>query len=72
MKSDCESDGDDVEQNNLQGALVVRKSKISWSDVAGLDSVKGILKEAVTLQTKNPQGILLFGVSNRGNFHQQI
>lgn len=64
MKSDRESDEDDIEQNELQGALVIRSSKITWSDVAGLEHAKKTLKELAALKTENPLGVLLFGVRN--------
>lgn len=77
-KSDSDSDGDDPEkkklQSKLEGAIVVEKPKIKWSDVAGLEGAKEALKEAVILPIKFPhlftgkrvawRGILLFGVSS--------
>lgn len=77
-KSDSDSDGDDPEkkklQEKLQGAIVVEKPKVKWSDVAGLEGAKEALKEAVILPIKFPhlftgkrvawKGILLFGVSS--------
>lgn len=76
-KSDSDSEGDDPEkkklQAKLQGAIVIEKPKVKWSDVAGLDLAKEALKEAVILPIKFPhlftgkrvawKGILLFGVS---------
>lgn len=76
-KSDSDSDGDDPEKKKLQakleGAIVIEKPKIKWSDVAGLEGAKEALKEAVILPIKFPhlftgkrvawKGILLFGVS---------
>lgn len=76
-KSDSDSDGDDPEkkklQSKLEGAIVVEKPKVKWSDVAGLEGAKEALKEAVILPIKFPhlftgkrvawKGILLFGVS---------
>jgi vacuolar protein-sorting-associated protein 4 len=76
-KSDSDSDDDDPEkkklQSKLEGAIVVEKPKIKWSDVAGLEGAKEALKEAVILPIKFPhlftgkrvpwKGILLFGVS---------
>lgn len=76
-KSDSDSDGEDPEkkklQSKLEGAIVVEKPKVKWSDVAGLDMAKEALKEAVILPIKFPhlftgkrvawKGILLFGVS---------
>lgn len=75
-KSDSDSDGDDPEkkklQGKLEGAIVVEKPHVKWSDVAGLDAAKEALKEAVILPIRFPhlfsgkrvpwKGILLFGV----------
>jgi vacuolar protein-sorting-associated protein 4 len=77
-KSDSDSEGDDPEkkklQSKLEGAIVVEKPKVKWSDVAGLEGAKEALKEAVILPIKFPhlftgkrvawKGILLFGVSS--------
>lgn len=74
---DDESDSDDPEkkklQGKLEGAIVIEKPDVKWSDVAGLDGAKEALKEAVILPIKFPhlftgkripwKGILLFGVS---------
>ena len=76
-KSDSDSDSDDPEkkklQGKLEGAIVVEKPHVKWSDVAGLEGAKEALKEAVILPIKFPhlftgkrvpwKGILLFGVS---------
>ena len=75
--SDSDSDSDDPEkkklQGKLEGAIVVEKPHVKWSDVAGLEGAKEALKEAVILPIKFPhlftgkrvpwKGILLFGVS---------
>jgi ATP-dependent Zn protease len=75
-KSDSDSDSDDPEKKKLQakleGAIVVEKPCVKWSDVAGLEGAKEALKEAVILPIKFPhlftgkripwKGILLFGV----------
>lgn len=60
-------------QGKLEGAIVVEKPHVKWSDVAGLDAAKEALKEAVILPIRFPhlftgkripwKGILLFGVS---------
>lgn len=71
-----DSDSDDPEKKKLQakleGAIVVEKPHVKWSDVAGLEGAKEALKEAVILPIKFPhlftgkripwKGILLFGV----------
>lgn len=76
-KSDSDSDSDDPEkkklQSKLEGAIVVEKPHVQWSDVAGLEGAKEALKEAVILPIRFPhlftgkripwKGILLFGVS---------
>lgn len=75
-KNDSDDDGDDPEakklQNKLEGAIVVEKPCVKWSDIAGLEGAKEALKEAVILPIKFPhlftgkripwKGILLFGV----------
>jgi ATP-dependent Zn protease len=75
-KSDSDSDSDDPEkkklQSKLEGAIVMEKPCVNWSDVAGLEGAKEALKEAVILPIKFPhlftgkripwKGILLFGV----------
>lgn len=75
-KSDSDSDDDDPEKKKLlaklEGAIVVEKPSVKWSDVAGLEGAKEALKEAVILPIKFPhlftgkripwKGILLFGV----------
>lgn len=72
-----DSDSEDPEkkklQSKLEGAIVIEKPHVKWSDVAGLDGAKEALKEAVILPIKFPhlftgkripwKGILLFGVS---------
>ena len=75
-KSDSDSDSDPEKkklQSKLEGAIIVEKPKVKWSDVAGLEGAKEALKEAVILPIKFPhlftgkrvpwKGILLFGVS---------
>lgn len=80
---DDESDSDDPEkkklQSKLEGAIVIEKPHVKWSDVAGLDGAKEALKEAVILPIKFPhlftgkripwKGILLFGVSMHLSFY---
>ncbi|GLG98818.1 Vacuolar protein sorting-associated protein 4B [Gryllus bimaculatus] len=79
-KSDSDSDSDDPEkkklQTKLEGAIVVEKPHVKWSDVAGLEGAKEALKEAVILPIKFPhlftgkripwKGILLFGPPGTG------
>lgn len=60
----CRSAGgsDDEEENaedkkfkqQLDGAIVMEKPNIQWSDVAGLEAAKEALKEAVILPIKFP------------------
>ncbi|EEB18887.1 vacuolar sorting protein 4A, putative [Pediculus humanus corporis] len=79
-KSDSDSDDDDPEKKKLlaklEGAIVVEKPSVKWSDVAGLEGAKEALKEAVILPIKFPhlftgkripwKGILLFGPPGTG------
>ncbi|CAH1390418.1 unnamed protein product [Nezara viridula] len=79
-KSDSDSDSDDPEkkklQSRLEGAIVVEKPCVQWSDIAGLEGAKEALKEAVILPIKFPhlftgkripwKGILLFGPPGTG------
>lgn len=63
-------------QSQLQGAIVMEKPNVKWSDVAGLEGAKEALKEAVILPIKFPhlftgkrtpwRGILLFGPPGTG------
>ena len=77
-KHDSNSDEEDPEKKKLlskiEGAIVIEKPSVKWSDVAGLEGAKESLKEAVILPIKFPhlftgkrtpwKGILLFGVSD--------
>ncbi|KAJ8924966.1 hypothetical protein NQ315_001131 [Exocentrus adspersus] len=79
-KSDSDDDDDDPDkkklQSKLEGAIVVEKPHVKWSDVAGLDAAKEALKEAVILPIRFPhlfsgkrvpwKGILLFGPPGTG------
>ena len=82
---DGDSDSDSSEDpekkkmmTKLEGAIVMEKPNIKWSDVAGLDLAKESLKEAVILPIKFPhlftgkrkpwRGILLFGPPGTGTY----
>lgn len=79
-KDDSSDDEDDAETKKLRGqlnsAIVMEKPNVQWSDVAGLDSAKEALKEAVILPIKFPHlftgkrkpwsGILLYGPPGTG------
>jgi len=78
-KKDSDNEDDEEKkkfQNKLEGAIVVEKPNVKWSDVAGLESAKEALKEAVILPIKFPhlftgnrkpwKGILLFGPPGTG------
>ncbi|KAK6491822.1 vacuolar protein sorting-associated protein 4B [Huso huso] len=77
--NESDEDGDPEKkkrQNQLQGAIVMEKPNVQWSDVAGLEGAKEALKEAVILPIKFPhlftgkrtpwRGILLFGPPGTG------
>ena len=69
---DEEKDEDQMKMDSaLSGAIVMEKPDVKWDDVAGLETAKGLLKEAVILPIRFPQlftgkrkpweGILLYG-----------
>ena len=78
--SDKDSDEDDDQskklKNQLHGAIVMETPNVKWDDVAGLESAKESLKEAVILPIKFPhlftgkrtpwRGILLYGPPGTG------
>lgn len=49
-----ESAEDKKFKQQLDGAIVMEKPNIKWSDVAGLEAAKEALKEAVILPIKFP------------------
>jgi len=75
--SDEEKDEEsDKLKGSLMGAIVSETPNVKWSDVAGLETAKELLKEAVILPVKFPQlftgkrkawkGILLYGPPGTG------
>jgi len=82
-KSSGDDDDTDPEdkkrQDALSSAILKEKPGVKWEDVAGLESAKEALKEAVILPIKFPQlfsgkrkpwrGILLYGPPGTGKSH---
>lgn len=77
--SDSDEQGDEETkklQTRLEGAIVMEKPDVKWTDIAGLEAAKEALKEAVILPIKFPhlftgkripwKGILLFGPPGTG------
>lgn len=75
--SDSEKDPDKKKfETALSSAIMIEKPNVSWDDVAGLETAKEALKEAVILPVKFPhlftgnrkpwRGILLFGPPGTG------
>ncbi|KAI3382827.1 hypothetical protein SNEBB_011374 [Seison nebaliae] len=77
-KDDSDEDDKDKKKllTQLEGAIVMDKPNVKWSDVAGLENAKDSLKEAVILPIKFPhlftgkrqpwRGILLYGPPGTG------
>ena len=75
-KGGDEKEEKDKLQDAISSAIVTEKPNIKWSDVAGLESAKEGLKEAVIMPVKFPQlfqgarkpwtGILLYGPPGTG------
>jgi vacuolar protein-sorting-associated protein 4 len=63
-------DGDDSEQSKLRAglnsAIITEKPNIKWNDVAGLESAKQALQEAVILPVKFPQFFTGEGACQKG------
>jgi len=75
--SDEDDDGESKKfQDKISGTILIEKPNVQWSDVAGLETAKDALKEAVIFPVKYPQlfvgkrkpwkGILLFGPPGTG------
>ena len=76
-KDKGDSDSDDSSdpekkkmQTKLESAIVMEKPNVSWNDVAGLESAKEALKEAVILPIKFPH--LFTGNKYCGNYFCRI
>jgi vacuolar protein-sorting-associated protein 4 len=59
VMANCDRGGDDDDedkklQNALSSAIVTEKPNIKWTDVAGLETAKEGLKEAVIMPVKFP------------------
>ncbi|KKK19315.1 putative vacuolar sorting ATPase Vps4 [Aspergillus ochraceoroseus] len=79
-KDDDDEDADSKKlRSALAGAILSDKPNVKWEDVAGLESAKEALKEAVILPIKFPhlftgkrqpwKGILLYGPPGTGKSH---
>lgn len=75
-KDNKEDDEKEKLQGALAGSIVTEKPNVKWDDIAGLESAKDALKEAVVLPVKFPHfytgnrkpwsGILLYGPPGTG------
>lgn len=79
-RKEDDDNGEDADakklRSALQGAILSDKPNVKWEDVAGLESAKEALKEAVILPIKFPhlftgkrqpwKGILLYGPPGTG------
>jgi len=73
---DEEENEEDALKKSLGSAIVMERPNVKWNDVAGLETAKGLLKEAVILPIAFPQlfqgkrepwsGILLYGPPGTG------
>lgn len=76
VTNDEDSDDSKKLRGALSGAILTEKPNVRWEDIAGLDSAKEALKEAVILPVKFPHlfrgnrkptsGILLYGPPGTG------
>jgi len=80
---DDEEDGEDEEtkalMKTIESVVLTEKPNVHWDDVAGLETAKKLLQEAVILPVKFPnlfvgklkpwRGILLFGPPGTGKSH---
>lgn len=75
-RSESDSDEKSKLRDGLSSVILTEKPEVSWDDVAGLESAKDALKEAVILPVKFPQfftgkrktwsGFLLYGPPGTG------
>jgi vacuolar protein-sorting-associated protein 4 len=66
-------------KSQLEKSIVSEKPNVQWSDIAGLDNVKTILKRSVILPVRRPElfqkprepwrGVLLYGPPGTGKTH---
>lgn len=74
-----DDDEEDELMNSIKSVVLTEKPNVKWSDVAGLETAKKLLQEAVILPVKHPnlfvgklkpwRGILLFGPPGTGKSH---